>query len=88
MGKQAVRLGDSKWETPGAEGVRESVGMQSARTYIEIRQATVVQWVVLRPLFELYANGDMVIRRRVQEGGVVAPKGKRETTSGHPGRLA
>ena len=88
MGKQAMRLGYSKWETPGAEGIRESVITQSARTYIEIRQATVDQWVFLRPLFEFYANGEMVRRRRAKEGGVVAPKGNRETTSGHPGRLA
>ena len=33
-------------------------------------------------------KGNMVRRRRAQEGGLVAPRGDRETTSGHPGKLA
>ena len=43
MGKRVRRLGDGTWETPGSEGVREAAGTQSARVYIEQRQATVVQ---------------------------------------------
>ena len=42
-GKRARRLGDGTWETPGVEGVQEAAGTQSDRTYIERRQATVVQ---------------------------------------------
>ena len=56
MGKQARRLGDGTWETPGAEGVREAAVTQSERIYIERRQATVAQWVALRPLFEVHAR--------------------------------
>ena len=52
-GKIAKGLGDRKWETPGAEGIQEASGTQSDRIYIEQRQATVAQWVSLRPLFEV-----------------------------------
>ena len=33
-GKRARQLGDRTWETPGAEGVRETAGTQSMRIYI------------------------------------------------------
>ena len=33
-------------------------------------------------------KGDRLRRRWVQEGGVIAPRGNRETTLGHPDRLA
>ena len=55
-GKRAKQLGDGTWETPGKEGIRESAGTQSARIYIEQRQATVTQWVVLYPLFQVCAR--------------------------------
>ena len=55
MGKQSWRLGDRTWETPGKEGVQEAVVTQSAMTYIGRRQATVAQWVALRPLFGVFA---------------------------------
>ena len=55
-GKQARQLRDGTRETPDAEGVREAAGMQSARTYIGIQQATMAQWVALRPLFEVCAR--------------------------------
>ena len=56
-GKRGRCLGDGKWETPGAEGVREAVGMQFEMTYIGRRQATVEQWVALSTLFEVCAGG-------------------------------
>ena len=55
-GKRVRRLGDGTGGSPGAEGVREAAGTQSARIYIEIRQATVEQWVALGPLFEVCAR--------------------------------
>ena len=55
-GKRAKQLGDETWETPGEEGIREAVGTQPDRIYIEQRQATVVQWVALRTLFEVFAR--------------------------------
>ena len=41
------------WETPRAEVVWEAAGMQSDMTYIGRRQATMAQWVALRPLFKV-----------------------------------
>ena len=52
-GKRTRRLGDGTWENLGAEGAQEAAGTQSDRIYIEIQQVTVVQWVALRPLFEV-----------------------------------
>ena len=69
MGKRRKQLGDGKWETPGAEGIREAAGTQSTRIYIEQRHATVAQWVALRTLFEVCAsetgNEGMGRRRKV-----------------------
>ena len=56
IGKRLRRLGDGKWETRGAEVVPEAVVTQSKRIYIELRQETVAQWVVLRPLFDVCAR--------------------------------
>ena len=64
LGKRARLLEDGTWETSGAEGIREAVGTQSARIYIERWQETVAQWVALSPLFEVcsretgYAGGE------------------------------
>ena len=55
-GKRVKQLEDGTWETPGAEGIQEVAGTPSARIYIERRQATVAQWVALRPLFEVCAR--------------------------------
>ena len=38
---------------PGAEVVWEAAVMQSEMTYIGKQQATLVQWVALRPIFEV-----------------------------------
>ena len=38
------------WETPAAEEVLRTEGMQLAAKYIGLQQATVVQWVALRAL--------------------------------------
>ena len=50
--KRARLQRDGESETPGAEGIREAAGTQSARTYKGRRQETVTQWVALRTLFE------------------------------------
>ena len=55
-GKRARQLRDGTWDMPGAEGVRETSGTQSARTYIWRRQENVAQWMVLRPIFEVCAR--------------------------------
>ena len=48
----------------GVEVIREAAGTKSASIYIERRQATVAQWLVLRPLFDLFT------REKGYEGGV------------------
>ena len=52
-GKRARRRADRTWFTTAAEEVREAAGTQSVTTYIGRRQGTVVQWVALRPVFEV-----------------------------------
>ena len=52
-GKRGKQLGGGTWEAPGVEGIREALGTESDRIYIEQRQATMAQWVSLRPLFEV-----------------------------------
>ena len=41
--KIVKQLGDVTCETPGAEGIQEAAGTQSASIYIERQQATVTQ---------------------------------------------
>ena len=53
-GKRARSISDRTWEKPGLEVVQEAAVTQSDMTYIGIRHATVVQWVDLRPIFEVY----------------------------------
>ena len=67
-GKRAKQLEDRKWQTPGAEGIREEAGTQLDRIYIEQQQATVAQWVALHPLFEVCA------RETWYEGGGLSRK--------------
>ena len=87
-GKRGKHLRYGIWETPGAEGIREAAGTQSARIYIEQLQATVAQWVGLRPLFKVCTREICYEVEGAEEGGVVAQRGDGKTTSFHPGRLA
>ena len=54
-GKRARALEHRTRETHDAEGVQEAAGEKLASIYIERQQATVAQWVALRPLFEVFA---------------------------------
>ena len=63
MEKRAKKFGDGSWETPVAEGIRKAAVTHSDRIYTEQRQATIAQWVELRPLFEVCA------RKKGYEGG-------------------
>ena len=55
-GKRLKQLEDGTWETPGAEVIRKAAGNQLEIICIEQRQATVVHWVVMRPLFDVCAR--------------------------------
>ena len=46
------RLADGTWDMPRVEVLREAAGTQLAMTYIGRKQATVAQWIALRPIFE------------------------------------
>ena len=87
-GKRAKKLEDGTWKTPGAEGIREAAGTQSDRIYIERRQATMEQWVALRPLFGVCSMETGYEGGGAEVEGVVVPRGDGKTTSGHSGRLA
>ena len=69
--KRAWWIEDGMWEMSGAEVVQEAVVMQSLMDYIGRRQATVVQWVVLRPIFEVCAGEKDYERGWTQKGGLV-----------------
>ena len=47
---------DGTWEKLAAEEVLRAAGTQSASKYIGCRQATVVQWVALHSLLEVYMH--------------------------------
>ena len=50
------QIADRTWKTPGVEVLRETAVTQLEITYIGILQATVAQWVALRPIFEVCAE--------------------------------
>ena len=56
MGNRAWWIVYRTWDTTGVEVVREASGTQSSMTYIGIKQATVAQWVDLRPKLEVFAG--------------------------------
>ena len=50
------QIADRTWKTPGVEVLRGKAVTQLEITYIGILQATVAQWVALRPIFEVCAG--------------------------------
>ena len=54
-GKWELRKVDGGWVNPWGEVVQEAALTQSEMTYIGRQQVTVVQWVVLCPIFEFCA---------------------------------
>ena len=56
IGKKYQRLGYETWRKEGADSVLQVMGKKSLGDYINKRQATVSEWVDLRPIFELCAN--------------------------------
>ena len=55
-GEWAIQKAKGSWETPATKEVLRAVGMQSAVTYIDRRQAKVAQGVALRPILEVCAR--------------------------------
>ena len=52
-GHKAVRRKDGTWRQVAAEKVLKKAVTQSIGAYIDRRQATVAEWVVLRPILEV-----------------------------------
>ena len=50
------RLGDETWKNDGADRVLQVAETKPLWEYIKRRQATVVEWVSLRPIFEVCAE--------------------------------
>ena len=60
---KAKGLRDGLWQKVVASKVLEGAGTQPFQTYLERRQATVVEWVALWTIFNVYA------REMVYKGG-------------------
>ena len=52
-GMKARRLGDKTWRKEGGGRMLQAEGTKPLREYINKRQATVAEWVALRPIFEV-----------------------------------
>ena len=50
-GKKTRRLGGDSWRKVAAEILLQTAGKKPLKFYIDKRQETVVEWVVLRPIF-------------------------------------
>ena len=60
---QAIRRRDGSWRQVTAETVLHGAGTQPIRTYVDMQQAAVAEWVALRPIF------DVCTRKTGYEGG-------------------
>ena len=52
-GNKMQRIGDDYWRKVVAESVIQADGKQPLKIYIDKSQATVAEWVALRPIFEV-----------------------------------
>ena len=55
-GMTAQNLGVDTCQKEGAERVLKATGTKPLWEYIERRQATVAEWIALRPIFEVCAK--------------------------------
>ena len=55
-GERSRQKRNGSWRREGAESVLQAAGMQLLQTYIDKRQATVVEWVSTWPVFEVYVQ--------------------------------
>ena len=51
-----MRLEDDTWKKEVKYRVLQAAGTKSLREYIDKREVTVVEWVALWPMFEVYAK--------------------------------
>ena len=53
-GQKAKRQRDGTWRSESAAKVLTELGTQTLGAYIDKRQATVTEWVALRPIIDIY----------------------------------
>ena len=73
-GMRTRRLGNKTWKNEGPERVLQAAGTKPLWEYINKKQAMVVEWVALRPIFEVCA------KEKGYEGGgilVICGSGRR-----------
>ena len=58
-GRQARREKNGEWHYPSLEGAMKEAGLTDIRTSILRRQNTVAQYIVTRPLLDLYRSPDI-----------------------------
>ena len=61
--KKAKRLRDGYWRQVTVKTVLQGEGKQSLRRYVDRRHVTVVEWVALWPIFDVF------VRETGYEGG-------------------
>ena len=54
LGKMSVRQKDRTWKCVASQKVLKKIVTQSLVDYIDRRQATVAEWVALRPILEVF----------------------------------
>ena len=74
-------MGDDRGESSEISGKKNL-----AMTYIERRQATVEQWMVLRPVLKVCAGDKGYKGGGRRRDFLVVPRGNKNTTSGNLGR--
>ena len=52
----ARRLREVAWRKEGQYRVLQAAGTEPLREYIDKKQETVVEWVALRPIFEVFVK--------------------------------
>ena len=55
-GTKDQRLGDETWRNKGSDRVLQAAGTKPLWEYMNKSQATVAEWVALRPIFEVCAK--------------------------------
>ena len=55
-GNNARRKKDGSWRRAASGRVIQEVGMKPLQTYIDQRQATLSEWMDLRPIFEVWVK--------------------------------
>ena len=64
-GRQPRRGRDGMWIYPLLEDAMEEAGLQEVETYVSLLQNTVAQFIVTRPVMDMYLVEEWILRPRV-----------------------